>query len=101
MYSISALQDDLEFSSAHINMILDSMVDLPENAFWVILSSADFFQNQLFRKILSGIPSGIQTVWTQIRLDKTLSLIWVQTVCKIYQQRTLGDKELKRQSRLQ
>ena len=32
-------------------------------AYWVVLlvflSSADFFQNQLFRKILSGIPSGV------------------------------------------
>ena len=35
-------------------------------AYWVILhaflSSADFFQNQIFRKILSGIPSDCQTV---------------------------------------
>ena len=27
------------------------------------LSSADFFQNQLFRKILSGLPLECQTVW--------------------------------------
>ena len=31
------------------------------------LSSADFFQNQLFRKILSGIPSECLTVWIQIQ----------------------------------
>ena len=40
-------------------------------AYWVILhaflSSADFFQNQLFGKILSGIPPQCQTVWIQIR----------------------------------
>ena len=24
----------------------------------LVLSSADFFQNQIFRKIISGIPSG-------------------------------------------
>ena len=47
-----------------------------------LLSSADFFQNQLFRKILSGIPSECQTVWIQIRLDKMSSLILIQTVCK-------------------
>ena len=35
----------------------------------LFLSSADFFQNRLFRKILSGIPSECQTVWVQIRLD--------------------------------
>ena len=40
---------------------------------WVILhasqSPADFFQNQLFRKFLSGIPSECQAVWVQIRPD--------------------------------
>ena len=53
-----------------------------------LLSSADFFQNQLFRKILSGTPSECQTVWTQIRTDILSVLIWVQTVCKGYQQTT-------------
>ena len=33
------------------------------------LSSADFFKNQLFRKILSEIPSECEIVWTQIRSD--------------------------------
>ena len=59
-------------------------------ACWVILyafvSSADFFQNKPFQKILSGIPSDCQTLWIQIRLDRMSSLIWVQTVCKGYQQ---------------
>ena len=50
------------------------------------LSSADFFQNQPFRKIISGILSECQTVWTQIRTDKMSVLIWVQTICKDYQQ---------------
>ena len=31
----------------------------------IFLSSADFFQNQPFLKILSGIPSECQTVWIQ------------------------------------
>ena len=64
-------------------------------ASWVIfrafLSSADFFQNQLFRKILSGIPSECQIVFIQIRPDVLSGLIWVQTVCKSYQQTTLGE----------
>ena len=33
-------------------------------------SSADFFQNQLFEKNLSGLPSECQTVWTLIRPDE-------------------------------
>ena len=53
-----------------------------------------FFQNQLFRKLLSGIPSECQTDWIQIRSDVLSDLIWVQAVCKGYQQTTLGGKEL-------
>ena len=52
-----------------------------------------FFQNQLFRKILSGIPSEYQTVWIQIRPSILWGLIWVQTVCKSYQHTTLGDND--------
>ena len=58
------------------------------------LSSGDFFQNQLFRKILSGIPSECQTVWIQIRPDILSGLIRVQTVSKGSQQTTLVGKEL-------
>ena len=35
-----------------------------------------------------------QIVWIQIRPDILSGLIWVQTVCKSYQQTALGDKEL-------
>ena len=67
-------------------------------AYWVIfhafLSSADFFQNYFLKKILSGIPSECQTVWTLTRPDDSSGLVWVQTVCQGYQQTTLVDKEL-------
>ena len=53
------------------------------------------FQNQLFWKNLLGISSEYQTEWIQVRPDILLGLIWVQTVCKSYQQTTLEDKELK------
>ena len=59
----------------------------------LFLSSADFFQNQFFRKILSGIRSECQTVWIQIRPDVLSGLIWVQTVCKGHQQTALVGKE--------
>ena len=68
-------------------------------ACWAILyaslSSADFFQNQLFQKIISTfqkiiseLPPECQTVWIQIRPDalKASDLFSVQTVCKGYQQ---------------
>ena len=65
-------------------------------AYWVIvhtfLWSADFFQNQLFRKILLGITLDCQTVWTQTRPDVLSALILVQTICKGYQQTTLVGK---------
>ena len=53
-----------------------------------LLSSADYFQSQVLRKILSRIPSECQTIWIQIRPDFLSGLIWVQTVCKGYQQTT-------------
>ena len=46
----------------------------------MLLLSADFFQNQLFRKIISGIPTECQTVWIQIGPDILLGPICVQTV---------------------
>ena len=43
-----------------------------------------FFQNQLFQKIISGIPSECQSV----------GLIWFKTAYKSYLEKTVGDKEL-------
>ena len=57
------------------------------------LSSAVFFQYLRFWKILSGILSECQTIRNQIRPDVLSGLIWVQTVCKCYQQTTLVDKD--------
>ena len=50
---------------------------------FAFLSSADFFQNQHFRKLPSGKSSECQTVWIQIRPDILLGLIWVQTACEV------------------
>ena len=67
--------------------------------FFCFLSSADFFQNQLFETLFQELPSECQTVWIQIRPDILSGLIWVETVCKTacigYQQTTLGGKELR------
>ena len=50
-------------------------------AYWVIfhtiLSSADSFKINFFEKILSGIPSECQTVWTLIRPDDSSGLICI------------------------
>ena len=50
--------------------------------------------NQLFQKLFSEIQSECPTDWIQIRPDIFLGLIWVQTVCKSYQQTMLVGKEL-------
>ena len=58
------------------------------------------FQNKLFEKILSGIQSESQRVWSLIRPEDLSGLIWVQTVCQSYQQTTLIDKELRKKGLL-
>ena len=50
------------------------------------LSSVNFFT----KKNLSGILLECQTVWIQIRQDILSGLIWVQTVCRGYQQMIKG-----------
>ena len=62
-------------------------------AFLFVVCRFFFFQNQLFQKILSGIPLECRAVWIQIRPDILSGLIWIQTVCKDYLQTTLVDKE--------
>ena len=84
----------LKLWSCHMYIYLYIM----DNFSCFFLSSADFIQNQHFPKILSGIPSECQIVWNQIRPDFMSGLIWVQTVCKSYQQMTLGDKESLKES---
>ena len=54
----------------------------------ILLSSAVFFQNCLFQEIFSRTLLECQSVWIQIRTDVLSVLIWVQTICKGYQQTT-------------
>ena len=51
------------------------------------------FHNQLFKKNLSGIPLECQIDWIQIRPDILSGMVWVQTVCKSYQQMTLYSRQ--------
>ena len=54
-----------------------------------------------FQNYFSGTPSRCLTVWIQIRTDVLSVLIWVQTVCKDYQQMTDRARKLvKKVSRL-
>ena len=63
-----------------------------------ILSSTDFFQNQLFWKILSEIQSECQTYWLQIRPDRNVGPDLGQNCLQSYQQTTAADKELSNNS---
>ena len=48
------------------------------------------FKINFFEKLSQeSVPSECQTVWAQIRPDVLSGLIWVQTICKGYQQKTL------------
>ena len=60
----------------------------------LFLLSADFFSNQFFPKILSGLYE-CQTVWIQIRADILSGLIWDQTVYKGFQQTTVVGNVIK------
>ena len=72
----------MQFNGGFIDSLRAGYVFMP------LLSSDDFFQNKLSQKIISGTLSECQTVWIQIRTVVLSVLIWVQTVCKGYQQTT-------------
>ena len=75
----------------------------------VSLARSIVARNYVFTGLLASPPppkkkkkifqelSECQTIWTQIRTDVLSDLIWVQTVCKCYQQTTkspLASKEV-------
>ena len=62
-----------------------------EKLFPALLSSDDFFQINFFEKFFQDYPQ-CQIVWIQIRPHFLSGPIWVHTVCKGYQQRTLGGR---------
>ena len=54
------------------------------------------FKINLFKRIFQEYHQSFQTVWIQIRTDVLSGLIWVQIVCKDYQQTTkVASSELK------
>ena len=61
---------------------------LAPEKFFMFLLSTDFFQSPLFRKKNQEYHQECQTIWIQIRDDILSCLIWIQTVCKGYQQMT-------------
>ena len=64
----------------------------------LFLLSVDFFQNQqknqLCEKFFQKYNKSCQTIWIQIRPDILSGLIWVQNICKGYQQMKLEGEEL-------
>ena len=87
-------KEQIECSPFMTHMIINSLP--PGKFFHTFLLSADFFQNELFQKILSGIPYQCHTDWILIRPDVLSGLIRVQSVCKGYDQTTLGSNEFNR-----
>ena len=81
-YSISHTY--MRFTLQLVDLTLCMMCD-----FSCILLSADLFQNNLFQKIQEYHQCVKQFGSRSVRPDIFLGLIWVQTVCKSYQQTTL------------
>ena len=57
-------------------------------SYFMFLSPADFFETRLFHKQIIQEHYQCPTVWIQITTDILSALIWVQFVCKYYQQTT-------------
>ena len=55
----------------------------------MIFASADFFQTQHFRKISFSNTTSVKQIRIKIRPNILSDLIWIQTVCKCYQQTAL------------
>ena len=76
------------------HVLKDIQLFAPRKFFMLFCHLLIFFHYQLFEKIISGILSECQTDWIQIRPDISSGLIWVQSVCKGYEQMTLVGNEL-------
>ena len=80
--SCSRFRDMWSYASSHFAKICTLLLEVVH--FWHaeyfsrFCRLLIFFQNQLFRKIMLGIPSECQTVWIQTRSDVLSELICVQ-----------------------
>ena len=72
-----------------------SVWSLLGNFSWFFVLCWFFFSKSTFSKILTGIPLKCQTVCIQIWPDVFFGLIWVQTVCKGYQQKIIAGSQLR------
>ena len=75
------------FSKKIVNILYITVNSLNGGQFSINLSTPDFSKIN-FSKPSSKMPLECQTVWIQIRPDNLSGLIWVQSVCKGYQQTT-------------
>ena len=67
---------------------------IPQWFFYVFCRPLIFFKINFFEKNISGIPSECQSDWILIRPDILSGQIWVQSVCKGYEQTALVGNEL-------
>ena len=70
----------------------------PLGKFSRLFVSAVFFSKSTFSKNSFRNMIECQTIWIQNRPDILSGLIWYQTICKTFQQTTLGDKDLQTHS---
>ena len=82
-----------EVSTSILGININPLPPPPGNFFMLFYCLLIFFKITFFSKN-SYRNTVCQTDWIQITPDILSGLIWVQTVCKGYQQTTLGGKEL-------
>ena len=96
--SIVSYATNFDFLKNKLEILYKLFAPPPWKCYDTLLSSAAFavvvvfsfcFQNHFFKIILLGILFECQTDWIQIRPNILSDLIWVQSVCKNYQQMTL------------
>ena len=72
---------------------------LPPGKFFMLFCRLIFFKINFFEKFFQEYHLSVKQIGS--RLGPTLSgLVWVQSVCKSYQQRTLGEKNKKKYHRI-
>ena len=88
-----------ENQCVHVQAAKGLVNSLHAQFFKIIFCLLILIKINFFKKI-SGLSSGCQTVWIQIRPDKMSGLIWVQTVCKDQRTTVTADKEFRNLTRL-
>ena len=94
LYQIRPTLKEGYVGSLHYLLFHRHLNSLSPGKFFMLFCRLLICSKSTFQKILRGIQSECQTEWIQIRPDILSGLIWVQSVCKCYEQMTLVGNQL-------